>query len=58
MAVNGKFYVQLHQPPIIRMFNNTFDGVGALAGDYYPGAVHGKIDALNERVYQPHCLAG
>lgn len=36
---------------IIRMFNSAFDGVGALAGDYYPRALRGEIDAINTRVY-------
>ncbi len=36
---------------IIRMFNSTFDGVGAKPGDYYPQALRGEIDQLNERIY-------
>jgi putative glutathione S-transferase len=36
---------------IIRMFNHAFDGVGAQAGDYYPEALRGEIDALNARIY-------
>lgn len=36
---------------IIRMFNTAFDGVGAEEGDYYPEALRGEIDAVNERVY-------
>jgi putative glutathione S-transferase len=36
---------------IIRMFNDAFDGVGAAAGDYYPAALRGDIDALNARIY-------
>jgi putative glutathione S-transferase len=36
---------------IIRMFNSAFDGVGAKPGDYYPDALQGEIDAVNERVY-------
>ena len=36
---------------IIRMFNSAFDGVGAAAGDFYPAALRGEIDALNERIY-------
>ena len=36
---------------IIRMFNTAFDGVGALAGDYYPEALRDEIDALNEKIY-------
>ena len=36
---------------IIRMFNSAFDGVGARSGDYYPVALRGEIDQLNERIY-------
>lgn len=36
---------------IIRMFNSAFDGRGAQAGDYYPTALRGEIDALNTRIY-------
>ncbi|HEX6119721.1 MAG TPA: glutathione S-transferase C-terminal domain-containing protein, partial [Dongiaceae bacterium] len=36
---------------IIRMFNSAFDGVGALAGDYYPQDLRAEIDALNARIY-------
>jgi putative glutathione S-transferase len=36
---------------IIRMFNSSFDGVGAKPGDYYPDALRAEIDAVNERVY-------
>jgi glutathionyl-hydroquinone reductase len=36
---------------IIRMFNSAFDGIGAAPGDFYPAALHGEIDALNERIY-------
>ena len=35
---------------IIRMFNGAFDGVGALAGDYYPQDLRAEIDALNTRI--------
>lgn len=35
---------------IIRMLNSAFDGVGADAGDAYPQALRGEIDALNARV--------
>lgn len=37
---------------IIRMLNTAFDGVGALAGDYYPEALRSEIDALNDRIYE------
>ena len=36
---------------IIRMFNSAFDAVGAADGDFYPEALRGEIDAVNERVY-------
>lgn len=36
---------------IIRMFNSAFDGIGAVAGDYYPAPLRGDIDALNARIY-------
>lgn len=36
---------------IIRMFNTAFDGIGAKPGDFYPAALRGEIDALNERIY-------
>jgi putative glutathione S-transferase len=36
---------------IIRMFNSAFDGVGAKPGNYYPEALRGEIEALNERIY-------
>ena len=36
---------------IIRMLNTAFDGIGAAEGDYYPKALRGDIDAINERVY-------
>ena len=36
---------------IIRMFNSAFDGVTGNRDDYYPAALRGQIDALNERIY-------
>lgn len=36
---------------IIRMLGSAFDGVGAVAGDYYPEDLRPEIDAVNERVY-------
>ncbi|OWF72045.1 glutathione-dependent reductase [Yersinia frederiksenii] len=36
---------------IIRMFNSAFDDVGAIAGDYYPAALHNDIDTINSWVY-------
>jgi len=37
---------------IIRMFNSSFDRLGARAGDYYPLALRSEIGALNERIYR------
>lgn len=36
---------------IIRMFNSAFDGAGANQRDFYPPALRGEIDALNEVIY-------
>jgi len=36
---------------IIRMFNSAFDGIGALAGDFYPADRRTEIDAVNDLVY-------
>jgi len=36
---------------IVRMFNSAFDAVGARPGDYYPAALRGEIDAVEQRVY-------
>jgi len=36
---------------IIRIFNSTFDGLGAAPGDYYPVPLRAEIDAVNARVY-------
>jgi putative glutathione S-transferase len=36
---------------IIRMLNSAFDAIGARAGDYYPKALRGDIDAVNARIY-------
>ena len=36
---------------IIRMFNSAFDGIGAIAGDYYPETLRDEIDTLNKRIY-------
>lgn len=36
---------------IIRMFNNAFEDVGALPGDYYPEDLQLEIDAMNDRFY-------
>ena len=36
---------------IIRMFNSAFDGLTGNRLDFYPEALRGRIDAINERVY-------
>ncbi|MEL6555852.1 MAG: glutathione S-transferase family protein [Cyanobacteria bacterium J06621_11] len=36
---------------IIRMLNSAFDSIGAKDGNYYPEALRGQIDAINNRVY-------
>ena len=36
---------------IIRMLNSAFADVGASGPDFYPVALQGEIDALNERIY-------
>lgn len=36
---------------IIRMFNSAFDGLTGNRDDYYPVALRGRIDALNDRIY-------
>ena len=37
---------------IIRMFNSAFDGLTGNRDDYYPVALRGQIDALNDRIYR------
>lgn len=36
---------------IIRMFNTAFDGLTGNRLDFYPQALRGEIDALNQRIY-------
>lgn len=48
---NGDTFVSNESSEIIRMFNSAFDGVGATEGDYYPEALRGDIDAINETIY-------
>ena len=36
---------------ILRMFNDAFDAVGAVPGDYSPAALRPEIEALNARIY-------
>ncbi len=47
----AKTMVSNESSEIIRMFNSAFDGVGAIAGDYYPLTLRAEIDTLNERIY-------
>ncbi|MBE9153797.1 glutathione S-transferase family protein [Cyanobium sp. LEGE 06113] len=37
---------------IIRMFNSSFDQLGALPGDFYPHSLRQEIDAINDQVYR------
>ncbi len=37
---------------IIRMLNSAFDGLGARGPDYYPAALQGEIDRVNDTVYE------
>ncbi len=39
---------------IIRMFNSAFNGITNNHDDYYPTALHEKIETVNQRVY--HCI--
>lgn len=36
---------------ILRILNSAFDEAGARRGDYYPVALRGEIDALNDEIY-------
>jgi putative glutathione S-transferase len=36
---------------IIRMFNDAFDDLGAMPGDFYPKAQRAEIDEINARIY-------
>lgn len=46
-----KTIVSNESADIIRMLNQSFDGVGARAGDYYPKALRDDIDRVNDRIY-------
>lgn len=37
---------------IIRIFNSSFDALGAAPGDYYPARLRSEIDEVNARVYE------
>ena len=52
LSSGGLDAVVLSPPSNFRaMLNSAFDGVGAQPGDYYPEALRGDIDGLNERIY-------
>ncbi|MGE3597020.1 MAG: glutathione S-transferase family protein, partial [Dehalococcoidia bacterium] len=38
---------------IIRMFNSSFDSIGAAPGDFYPESLRSEIDAWNTAIYNP-----
>ncbi len=44
--------VSNESPEIIRMFNSAFDEWGDSRLDFYPAALRGEIDAVNDRVYR------
>lgn len=46
-----KTIVSNESSEIIRMFNSSFDSIGAIQGDFYPEHLRDEIDALNERIY-------
>ena len=46
-----KTIVSNESAEIIRMFNNAFDHLGAIPGDYYPIDKRGQVDELNEWIY-------
>ena len=37
---------------ILRIFNSSYDDLGAAPGDYYPADLRDDIDSVNERVYE------
>jgi putative glutathione S-transferase len=46
-----KTIVSNESSEIIRMFNSAFNDLTGNSMDYYPQALHGEIEALNERIY-------
>ncbi len=46
-----KVIVSNESSEIIRMFNSSFDHIGARRGDYYPKNLKNEIDAINDRIY-------
>jgi putative glutathione S-transferase len=43
--------VNNESPDIIRMFNSEFDGIAGNDNDFYPKALRGEIDRLNDIIY-------
>jgi putative glutathione S-transferase len=43
--------VNNESPEIIRMLNSAFDAFTNVRADYYPAALRGEIDAVNELIY-------
>ncbi|MBS0534384.1 MAG: glutathione S-transferase family protein [Proteobacteria bacterium] len=46
-----KTIVNNESSEIIRMFNSAFDGLTGNTDDYYPAALRGEIDRINDLVY-------
>ena len=46
-----KTIVSNESSEIIRMFDTSFDALGAVPGDLYPPALRSEIDAVNARIY-------
>jgi putative glutathione S-transferase len=47
-----KTIVSNESPEIIRMLNSAFDAITSDHTDYYPAALRGEIDAINEKVFR------
>ena len=47
----NKTIVSNESSEIIRMFNSSFDHIGATVADFYPEELRKEIDTLNDRVY-------
>ncbi len=48
---NGRI-VNNESSEIIRMFNSAFDAFTDVRTDYYPAALRGEIDSINQRIYE------
>ena len=46
-----KTIVSNESSEIIRMFNTSFNGIGARSGDYYPKDLMDQVDRLNTEIY-------